>query len=233
MKELKVRIIVYILLVLLAIITLSVLEGLMFRMLYGFAVIVAVVEVYSLVELEPGIKKIDMVELTLLTISLAAVSCISVKKIILVLVVTVSTDTIAYVVGRTIGHKVFSDSPFPVISPNKSYEGTIFGIVSGMLVTFLVAKYGFREIEPIDLIIIFGGSSLAVIGDLLGSFIKRTYGVKDFNDVLKCRQGFEQIEMLLGGKEGHGGYLDRIDSSSFVFAIVGIVTLCNEMLFYI
>ncbi len=61
---------------------------------------------------------------------------------------------------------------------------------------------------------------LAVIGDLFESMLKRTFKVKDSNEIVIKNKAFEYLELLVGGNAGHGGYLDRIDSIAFTCAIL-------------
>ena len=115
-------------------------------------------------------------------------------------VVTKFTDIGAYLVGTTLGrHKMI-----PRISPNKTWEGTIGGILLAVVSGFLcfrwlpeLARSGMREIDAIVLGVVLGAA--AVVGDLAESLIKREAGVKDSSNVLP----------------GHGGALDLIDSLLF------------------
>lgn len=107
------------------------------------------------------------------------------------------TDTGAYFSGRFFGkHKLA-----PSISPKKTIEGSVGGIICAMLgciVLGLVAAY-INEASPnYWLLALVGliGSCLAQLGDLIASLIKRTCGVKDFGNIMP----------------GHGGALDRFDS---------------------
>lgn len=107
------------------------------------------------------------------------------------------TDTGAYFSGRFFGkHKLA-----PSISPKKTVEGSVGGIICAMLgciVLGLVATY-INEASPnYWLLALVGliGSCLAQLGDLIASLIKRTCGVKDFGNIMP----------------GHGGALDRFDS---------------------
>ncbi len=105
-------------------------------------------------------------------------------------------DTGAFCVGSLIGkHRLF-----PRISPKKSWEGFVGGIVFAIGAAFLF-KFGFPQyFEAISLIGLCGLGAVvgafATWGDLAESLIKRTLGVKDSGTILP----------------GHGGILDRIDS---------------------
>ncbi len=105
-------------------------------------------------------------------------------------------DTGAFLVGSAIGkHKLF-----PRISPNKSWEGFIGGMVFCVASSFIF-KYCFPEyFESMSIFALCGMGlvvgAFATWGDLVESLIKRTLGVKDSGKILP----------------GHGGILDRIDS---------------------
>ena len=98
-------------------------------------------------------------------------------------------DTFAYVIGSKFGTNFIVKK----ISPNKTLEGLIGGMI-GSIIFGLMSGYIF-EINLLALIFIVGGF-LAFIGDLLISYFKRQSGVKDTGSILP----------------GHGGILDRIDS---------------------
>lgn len=102
-------------------------------------------------------------------------------------------DTMAYIVGSLIGKTVLSK-----ISPKKTWEGTVGGILLCIIVSGIVAYlWGrFREVT-IHIVIIAAITSIAgTFGDLLESKLKRMAGVKDSGHLMP----------------GHGGFLDRFDS---------------------
>lgn len=120
----------------------------------------------------------------------------------LVFIIAFATDIFAYLIGRKFGkHKLI-----PSISPNKTIEGSIGGIIASMFFSFL---FGFYFDLPIYIIIItsFLGSIIAQIGDLAASSIKRYVGIKDFGKLIP----------------GHGGVLDRFDSVLLVAPYVYLV----------
>ncbi len=109
-------------------------------------------------------------------------------------------DTSAYLVGSAIGrHKMA-----PTISPNKTWEGTLGGILATVLVA-LVVSYFFSGsdqfyISRADLMIMALLSAIGgTVGDLIQSAIKRMAGVKDSGNIMP----------------GHGGVYDRFDAFSF------------------
>lgn len=111
---------------------------------------------------------------------------------IYLLLITTMTDTFAYVFGSLIGkHKMC-----PLISPKKSWEGSICGSVMG---TFVASMFYHTVISPVTTKIVLITLALTVLGqlgDLFFSKIKRENGIKDFSNIMP----------------GHGGILDRLDS---------------------
>ena len=121
--------------------------------------------------------------------------------ILLPFVLAFMPDTGGYFVGRFFGKHRLA----PVISPNKTVEGAIGGVVTGLMFTILyvsVIRVGFNmEVDYIFSVIYgFVGSAAAVFGDLCLSAVKRQAGIKDYGNLLP----------------GHGGVLDRFDSVIFV-----------------
>lgn len=116
--------------------------------------------------------------------------------LLFLLVVVWSNDTFAYFTGRKFGkHKLA-----PVISPKKSIEGAIGGIVGGSVVGLLLVHFTGMDSSPLNTIIITVVVGLvAMAGDLAESLLKRGAGVKDSGTIIP----------------GHGGVLDRIDSLIF------------------
>lgn len=99
-------------------------------------------------------------------------------------------DTMAYIVGSLIGK-----TPLSKISPKKTWEGTLGGILLALGVTGLLAwRFGFDY--KVILIIAAISAILGTFGDLLESKLKRLAGVKDSGSIMP----------------GHGGFLDRFDS---------------------
>lgn len=113
-----------------------------------------------------------------------------------------AVDVSAYLIGSLIGrHKIFPD-----LSPNKTLEGTIAGIVLGTLSLVGLSYLFITKCRPGILTLIIIGlftALLATFGDLVESAIKRDAGVKDSGDFLP----------------GHGGVLDRFDSTIFAAPI--------------
>lgn len=113
--------------------------------------------------------------------------------LLFVLVTTWMTDVCAFLAGRTWGKtKLISH-----VSPGKTREGAVAGLVGGTMVGALAAyAFGVPVPLPISLMMGFVVAVGAMIGDLIESLIKREIGVKDMGSVIP----------------GHGGLLDRIDA---------------------
>ena len=118
--------------------------------------------------------------------------------IVFLFLITIITDTYAYIVGNLIGRNKLLE----VISPNKTWEGTIGG---SLVATFVCTVYYITLINPdkpliLVVITVLFLSLIGQFGDLLFSAIKRKYKIKDFSNIMP----------------GHGGVLDRLDSIIFV-----------------
>ncbi len=106
-----------------------------------------------------------------------------------------TNDTFAYLTGLLFGkHKLIER-----ISPKKTWEGTIGGIVFTLLTAYLIAVFT----SPEDLVFWLVAGAIvgpcAILGDLLESLIKRSLSIKDTGSILP----------------GHGGVLDRFDAAIF------------------
>jgi phosphatidate cytidylyltransferase len=116
--------------------------------------------------------------------------------IFLLLVIVMAGDTGAYYVGSTIGKRKL----YPVVSPNKSIEGSLGGLIGSMAGAFIAKATFFSGLSIFDCIatsLLLGG--LGQLGDLFESMLKRSFGVKDSGRIFP----------------GHGGMLDRLDSILF------------------
>jgi phosphatidate cytidylyltransferase len=107
-----------------------------------------------------------------------------------------TNDTFAYVVGKSIG----KNKLFERISPKKTIEGFIGGMVFAVLAGILIALYYVQMSVFIWIVTAFAVSVLGTVGDLVESKFKRIAHVKDSGNIMP----------------GHGGVLDRLDSIIFV-----------------
>lgn len=117
-----------------------------------------------------------------------------------------ASDIFAFCIG-----KLFGKHKFTSISPNKSIEGCIGGVI-GSVLAFGIYTYVLNAVFDINLsmlvMLVFAiiCSIVSQLGDLFASSIKRYTGIKDFGDLLP----------------GHGGILDRFDSTIFVIPLIYI-----------
>ena len=63
------------------------------------------------------------------------------------------------------------------------------------------------------------------MGDLYESFLKRKFKVKDSNEIVVKNIVFQKLEDVVGGTGGHGGFLDRIDSTAFTATILLLISI--------
>ena len=124
--------------------------------------------------------------------------------ILLILVLTWTFDTFAYLFGVTFGkHKII-----PSISPKKSWEGFAGGFIFTIITAYIISEY----LSTLNLEIIIVTSILlpftATLGDFIASFYKRQAGVKDSGNLIP----------------GHGGILDRMDAFMITIPMIYILT---------
>ena len=124
------------------------------------------------------------------------------------------SDTGAFCVGSLIGrHKLFER-----ISPKKSWEGFIGGLVFCLAASALLAWLFPAEVKGLSMLQMLGFGAVVCVagtwGDLIESIIKRSLGVKDSGNLLP----------------GHGGILDRIDSLLLVTPAVALYMVCLFLL---
>jgi len=115
-------------------------------------------------------------------------------------------DSLAYYVGRTFGKNRLA----PVISPKKSWEGAIGSVVGSVVFGVVYLGYFDPQVPRWKVAVTAVIANIAgQLGDLAESAIKRGAGVKDSGNILP----------------GHGGMLDRVDSSLFALPVVYALTL--------
>ena len=113
-----------------------------------------------------------------------------------------TNDTFAYLVGKNFGKiKLLKE-----ISPNKTVEGFIGGMIGCFIISYFIAQY-FTVLSLTQWIVIAALVSVfGVLGDLIESMFKRQAGVKDSSNLIP----------------GHGGFLDRFDSAIFAAPFIFI-----------
>ncbi len=130
-------------------------------------------------------------------------------RVTLLLFIIMMGDSVAYFVGSGMGrHKLA-----PNLSPGKTVEGGIGGLLGGVLGALIVRALGFSTLSlaaAVSLGVVVAGAGIA--GDLAESLLKRWAGVKDSGMVFP----------------GHGGMLDRVDSLLFGAAVLYYWFILNQ-----
>jgi len=129
------------------------------------------------------------------------------KIIISIFILIWTNDTFAYIVGKSMGKRKL----FERVSPKKTIEGFIGGVLFAVVASYIISKfyfdpkeYYFKKSVVIWMTIALIVGVFGTIGDLIESKFKRAAGVKDSGAIMP----------------GHGGILDRLDSVIFVAPII-------------
>ena len=149
--------------------------------------------------------------LTLSTLSMTRLLPEGEWLIFFLLLVTWASDTGAYYVGTLYGRHRLA----PTISPKKTVEGLVGGVIGAILVAYIARWWFLPELSGLDCLIL--GTLLTITGlwgDLAESAMKRSAGMKDSGGILP----------------GHGGMLDRLDSLLFTAPVFYYyVTLASRL----
>lgn len=118
------------------------------------------------------------------------------------------SDTFAHLTGSLFGKRKIGSIAH--ISPKKTLEGSIGGIIGALVLNFIYIRYVELNISLIY-VIIFSiiGAILSQLGDLVASYIKRNTGIKDFGNIIP----------------GHGGIMDRFDSMMLIAPIFYLLSV--------
>lgn len=132
--------------------------------------------------------------------------------VIFIVVVSATMDIASYFVGRALGRTPLA----PVLSPKKTVEGFVGGVLVAMGLAIGMSTLDFFDmLEFSDAAILSAVIvGFAVLGDLMESLVKRSLGVKDMGSVIP----------------GHGGLLDRVDGLIFVFPAAYYALLWLDLL---
>lgn len=220
-KNFKIRVLVGALLFAIAMVSLYTFDGIPFKIFFSLFTMVAAIELFSFSK--KGKNTILLIiELGFLIYGNLFVFQIDAFYFWYVLLGVPGYDIFAYLSGKLWGGKFSKNSrPFPKISKNKTWEGTIIGLLMSFIMVFvLMITCGNFGTDWIYLLC----GPLALIGDLFESYVKRQFGVKDSNEIVIKNNFFAKLELLVGGSKGHGGFLDRIDSTAFATAILLVLT---------
>lgn len=223
-KNFKVRIIVGLTIFIVALVGLYTFDAIPFKILYGFFAAVGLIELFSFFKKKSGGLNVFLAlcETLFLICSVAFVARIDVNHFWYIILGVPGYDVFAYLSGKLLGGKIFKKSrPFPKVSKNKTWEGTILGIL--IAVGLVAFRMGMQGAFATDWMFLLCGP-LALMGDLFESYLKRKFKVKDSNEIVIKNKFFSKLEMLVGGSEGHGGFLDRIDSTAFACTILLIMS---------
>jgi phosphatidate cytidylyltransferase len=130
-------------------------------------------------------------------------------EVIFLFILIWSSDTFAYLVGKSIGkHKMA-----PKISPKKTWEGYAGGVVLTLVLSYFVEMYQ-PQLRGNWMIVGFLIAAFAPLGDLVESQLKRTFGVKDSGNIIP----------------GHGGVLDRLDSFLICVPVVYLYFILEKFI---
>ena len=125
-----------------------------------------------------------------------------IQLLLLLITIVVVTDSAAYFAGRGFGRHLLWHN----VSPNKSWEGAISGLISGTVAGFLFINFTNWLVLSwiVSIVLSVALAAATILGDLIESSIKRRFSIKDFSDLIP----------------EHGGLLDRTDSLIFVSMVL-------------
>ncbi len=224
-RNFKVRVSVGIGMFAISLLGLYIIDGIPFKILFGIFSFVSAIELFSFFKLGASALRVILaiLELTFLVCGVVFVARIDTAHFWYIILGVPGYDIFAYLSGKLLGGRIIKKSrPFPHISKNKTWEGTILGLaIATSMVAGLMAVRNAFNTEWMYLLC----GPLALCGDLFESFLKRRFKVKDSNEIVIKNKWFARIEALIGGSEGHGGFLDRVDSTAFASTVLLIISL--------
>ena len=219
-KNFRVRVSVGLGMFAVALLALYTFDGIPFKVIFGMFATMSAIELLSFFHKNFAISNaiLAILEIGLLIGSSVFVARTDLLHFWYIILGVCGYDIFAYLSGKVVGGRLIKKHrPFPHISKNKTWEGTILGLAFSIIfVLILINTLGDFDADRIYL---FCGP-LALVGDLLESHLKRRFKIKDSNEIVIKNPIFAKLEMLVGGSEGHGGYLDRIDSTAFATTIL-------------
>ncbi len=184
--------------------------ALLVYLIYLFFVAVFMQGELKFAELSEAFTATAYIVLSFTALSVIRYLTYGVFSLVMILIAAWGCDVFAYFTGMLFGrHKLI-----PKISPKKTVEGAIGGVV---FATLLMLLYGFivnnaAGLTPNYLVLGLSGFFLSMasqIGDLIASLIKREHGVKDYGKIFP----------------GHGGVMDRFDSVISITTVLMVVCI--------
>lgn len=127
-----------------------------------------------------------------------------------ILFLTWSNDSLAYLVGSAIGKNPL----FKAVSPNKTLEGSIGGLIGTLLLILIIGLWIPKYFTPFWWGLAFICTIFGTLGDLVESMFKRHYQIKDTGNIMP----------------GHGGLLDRFDAMILILPFATIWTILYPLL---
>ncbi|CAM2757450.1 phosphatidate cytidylyltransferase [Vibrio mytili] len=127
------------------------------------------------------------------------------KLVLYVCLLVWAADSGAYFTGKSLGKRKMA----PNVSPNKTIEGLVGGIITALIVGWgFACWFDIQFTSPVHMVFItFVTVVISVLGDLVESMFKRASGIKDSSNIIP----------------GHGGVLDRIDSLTAAFPVFALL----------
>lgn len=208
-----------------ALVALYTFDSIPFKVIYSLFAVVSVIELISFFWRKISFFHVMLAlfEILFLIFSSIWVGKIDINHFWYIILGVCGYDIFAYLLGKAFGGKVFKKSrPFPYISKNKTWEGTFLGLLMSFLMCLILMLA--RGAFDTEWIYLFCGP-LALMGDLYESFLKRKFKVKDSNEIVVKNIVFQKLEYVVGGTGGHGGFLDRIDSTAFTATILLLTSI--------
>ena len=224
-KNFKVRVIVGVSIFIVALVGLYTFDSIPFKVLFSIFALMSAVELMSFFKRKNSNLNmiLALLEMVFLVCGTIFVCRINVDYFWYIILGVPGYDVFAYLFGKLFGGKVFKKSrPFPYISKNKTWEGTILGLT--MAIGMVAIKMACGGDFATDWMYLLCGP-LALMGDLFESYLKRKFNVKDSNEILIKNKFFSLLEACVGGSEGHGGFLDRIDSTAFACTVLLVISI--------
>ncbi|WP_019134352.1 phosphatidate cytidylyltransferase [Kallipyga massiliensis] len=172
-----------------------------------WALAIVLLFILSIFRIQKGLK--DIMEVLFSTIYISFLFCFVYffpndrqTYLFFIFLIAWGTDSFAYLVGSWIGR-----TPLTRISPHKTWEGSIGGMVGAMALCG-IGSFFYQGLSLIPMLVIGAiGSIIAQLGDIFASSLKRKTGIKDFSHILRS----------------HGGFLDRFDSVVFTIPYIWLI----------